>query len=76
MSQRTNLKKAFKTARMAMCYGASRRKVKQALKHNAKRLPARQRQWVIQQVHTEIYKPWMMPEHATIAAIGWAKQVY
>lgn len=61
MSQRTNLKKAFKIARMVMAYGASMRKTKRALIRNANRLPARQRQWVIEQVYDEIYRPWMTP---------------
>ena len=61
MSQRTNLKKAFKIARMVMAYGASTRKTKRALMRNANRLPARQRQWVIRQVYNEIYRPGMVP---------------
>lgn len=68
MSQRTNIKRAFKTARMVMCYGASLRKTKRALIRNANRLPARQRQWVIRQVYNEIYRPWMVPDYVIAAA--------
>lgn len=71
MSQRTNLKKAFKIARMTMAYGASRRMAKRTLNRQAARLPARQRQWVIQQVHVEIHSPWMMPDNVRMSPIGW-----
>lgn len=71
MSQRTNLKKAFKIARMLMPYGASLSLTARTIRETASHLPARQRQWVIRQVHTEMYTPWMMPDNARIASAGW-----
>lgn len=60
MSRLTNLKAAFKLSRMIMLYGASNRQAKRALsrsKSGSRRLPARQRQWVIRQVRLEIDQP-------------------
>lgn len=57
MSQRINVKKAFKVARMVMAYGASLRKTKLVLSKQVKHLPARQRQWVIRRVHNELHRP-------------------
>ena len=61
MSQRTNLKKAFKVARVVMAYVMSSRQTKRIMQT---RLPQRQVKWVVRQVHLEIHEPWRVPEEA------------
>lgn len=56
MSQRTNLKKAFKIARMVMSYGAGEKRTKRILAARAGRLPARHRKWVTEEVLPTIRK--------------------
>ncbi|AEH41019.1 hypothetical protein EnPhK30_gp05 [Escherichia phage K30] len=75
MSQHTNLKKAFKIARMAMAYGAGERRTKRILAAGAGRLPARQRKWVMQQVYTELYHPQRIPDDCIWSSVGWKRVV-
>lgn len=75
MSQRTNLKKAFKIARMVMAYGSGEKRTRRILAARAGRLPARQRKWVMQQVYTELYHPERIPEGFIRSPVGWKRVV-
>ncbi|AZF88808.1 hypothetical protein kpssk3_003 [Klebsiella phage kpssk3] len=73
MSQRTDLKKAFKIARMVMAYGSGEKRTRRILAARAGRLPARQRKWVMQQVYTELYHPERIPEGYIRSPVGWKR---
>lgn len=74
MSQRTNLKKAFKIARMVMTYGASERTTKKAYIRHHIRLPARQQRWVIRSVYIQLHEPFMVPKDLVPSATGFTKR--